>query len=64
MKLVLLGCALGRHKIDRKAISHIHAGHVGRCRHCSTPLEESTPHNWTALRLKDAGLGRQRLRSG
>lgn len=63
MKLTSLRCALGRHQVDREAIRHIHAGHVGRCRDCSTPLEESTLHNWTVLRLRDAGLGRQGVRS-
>lgn len=61
MGFAKLACALGRHKVDTSAIKHIHAGHVGRCRTCATPLEESEPHTWTVLRVHDAGLGRRGL---
>ena len=64
MKFARIACALGRHSVDRGAIRHIHAGHVGRCRNCATPMEESAPHVWTVLRVRDAGLGRRGLRSG
>ena len=58
MKVAWLACAFGRHQVDRPAIKHIHSTHVGRCRHCSTPLEESIAHVWTELKVRDAGLGR------
>ena len=61
MTFAKLACAFGRHRVDEGAIRHIHAGHVGRCRHCATPLEESEPHRWTVLQVHDAGMGRRGL---
>ena len=61
MKFTKLACALGRHRIDEGSVRHIHAGHVGRCRRCSTPMEEVEPHVWAVLRVHDAGLGRRGL---
>lgn len=61
MKFARLGCALGRHSIDRNAIRPVHGGQVGRCRHCATPMEEVEPHVWAVLQVHDAGLGPRRL---
>ena len=39
------------------AVRRIHGASISRCRHCATPMEESMPHTWTALKVRDAGLG-------
>jgi hypothetical protein len=57
VKLAHLACAVGRHSVDQSAVRRVHGGQVGRCKHCSTPLEESAPYTWTPLRVRDAGLG-------
>ncbi|GGE05169.1 hypothetical protein GCM10011515_25900 [Tsuneonella deserti] len=57
VKLAHLACAFGRHSVDMGAVRRVHGGQVGRCRHCATPMEESMPHTWTVLHVRDAGLG-------
>ena len=57
MKLGYIACALGRHSIDRDGVKHVHGAHVGRCRRCSTPMEEIEPHRWQVQHVRDAGLG-------
>ncbi len=57
MKIAQIACALGRHSVDQSKVRRIHGGQVGRCKHCSTPMEESTPHHWTVQYVRDAGLG-------
>ncbi|TCJ39851.1 hypothetical protein [Parafrankia sp. BMG5.11] len=57
MKLAHISCAFGRHSVDQSAIRRVHGGHVGKCRTCATPLEESSPFRWTKLHIRDAGLG-------
>ncbi len=62
MKLAHFACAFGRHSVDQSAIRRVHGGIVSRCRHCATPLEESTPHHWTVQPVRDAGLGERLIR--
>jgi len=57
MKIAQIACALGRHSVDMGKVRRIHGGHVSRCKHCSTPMEESMPHQWTVQYVRDAGLG-------
>ena len=57
MTLGHLACAMGRHRVDEGAVRRVHGGNVGRCKRCATPLEETMPHEWTALQVRDAGLG-------
>ncbi len=57
MKLGLIGCAIGRHRVDPAKVRHAHGVHAGRCRCCSAPLEEVTPDVWQKLQVRDAGLG-------
>jgi hypothetical protein len=57
MKLAHISCAFGRHSVDQSAIRRVHGGQVGRCRYCTTLLEESSPYTWTKLQVHDAGLG-------
>lgn len=59
MKLARIGCALGRHRLDRGNVRKVHGSHVGRCRNCNSPMEEVTPHVWEIQRVRDAGLGRR-----
>lgn len=61
MKLAQFACALGRHSLDRGNVRRLHGLHVGRCRHCASPLEEVSPHHWEVQRVRDAGLGRRYL---
>ncbi|MDG5747830.1 hypothetical protein P8Q88_06525 [Qipengyuania sp. XHP0207] len=56
-----IACAFGKHKVDREGIKRAGGQQFGRCRTCKTPLEETEPHHWAALRVKDAGLGRQAI---
>lgn len=62
MKLRHIACAFGRHQVDREAIRRIHGQQVGRCTHCSTPLEELYRDVWAVQQVKDAGLGNRVLR--
>jgi len=57
MKMGLLACAFGRHRVDADKVRHIHGSNVGRCRCCSTPMEEVEPHTWQVQQVHDAGLG-------
>lgn len=57
MTLGHLACAMGRHRVDLGAVRKVHGGKVSRCRRCATPLEETMPFEWSALRVRDAGLG-------
>ncbi|WP_160611558.1 hypothetical protein [Tsuneonella aeria] len=61
MKFAHIACAFGRHSVDRSAVRRVHGGQVSRCKHCTTPLEESMPHHWTAMYVRDAGLSGRRL---
>ncbi|UVI40239.1 hypothetical protein [Qipengyuania spongiae] len=61
MKLAYLTCALGRHSVDLTNVRRTHGGHVGRCRHCGTALEEVAPFVWKAQKVHDAGLGNRRM---
>ncbi|TMM48422.1 hypothetical protein [Qipengyuania marisflavi] len=56
MTLGYIGCAIGRHTIDKQAIKHIHGTDVGRCRHCSAALEHQHPDHWVVQQVRDAGL--------
>ena len=62
MKITKIACAFGYHRIDESSIRHVHAGHVGRCRRCSTAMEELEPHVWVQHRVHDAGLGPRGIR--
>lgn len=57
LKLAHLSCAFGRHSVDQGKVRRVHGGQVSRCRHCATPMEETMPFTWTALKVRDAGLG-------
>lgn len=59
MKLAKIGCALGRHSLDSGKVRKVHGAQVGRCRHCSSPMEEVMPHVWEIQKVRDAGLGRR-----
>lgn len=59
MKLAQIGCAFGKHSLDESKIRKVHGSQVGKCRNCSSPMEEVTPHVWEVLRVRDAGLGRR-----
>lgn len=59
MKLATIGCALGRHRLDRGNVRKVQGTHVGRCRNCKSPMEEVMPHVWEIQRVRDAGLGRR-----
>jgi len=61
MKFAHFACALGRHSVDTSAVRHIHGGTVSRCKHCATPMEESSPYTWTVQYVRDAGLGDRML---
>lgn len=61
MGLNKIACAFGKHKVDREGVKRAGGQQVGRCRNCKTPLEEIEPHNWAAMRVKDAGLGRRAI---
>ena len=52
-----IGCALGRHSIDREKITRVSGQQVGRCRNCKEPMEEVEPHSWAVQKVGDAGLG-------
>lgn len=56
MKLGIIACAFGRHKVDRRNTRRVHGAHVGRCRCCRTPMEEVEPHLWSVQQVRDAGL--------
>lgn len=56
MKLGIIACALGHHRVDRKDTRRVHGAHVGRCRSCKTPMEEIEPHLWVVQKVRDAGL--------
>ncbi|MGI8942901.1 MAG: hypothetical protein ACR2FJ_01445 [Qipengyuania sp.] len=62
MMIGQIACVFGRHRIDHGAIKRVHGQHVGRCRHCRTPLEQSTLDQWEVQLVRDAGLGYHRLR--
>ena len=57
MKMGLLACAFGRHTVDYANMRKAGGMHVGRCRCCSTPMEEVEPHSWAVQKVRDAGLG-------
>jgi len=57
MKLGLIACAVGRHRVDVANVRHAHSIHVGKCRCCRAPLEEVMPNSWRKLQVRDAGLG-------
>ena len=57
MTMGRIGCALGRHSIDREKITRVSGQQVGRCRNCKAPMEEIEPHHWQLLQVHDAGLG-------
>lgn len=59
MKLAQIGCAFGRHRLDRGSLRKVHGARVGTCRHCKSPMEEITPDVWEIQRVRDAGLGRR-----
>lgn len=59
MKLAKFACALGRHRLDSSKVRRIHGTQVGRCRDCSSPMEEVEPFVWEVQRVRDAGLGRR-----
>lgn len=61
MNIARIGCALGRHRLDDSKVRRIHGARVGRCRHCSAPMEEIAPQVWQVQRVRDAGLGRRYL---
>ncbi|KNH00932.1 MAG: hypothetical protein ABJF09_13765 [Qipengyuania citrea] len=57
MTMGRIGCALGRHSIDREKITRVSGQQVGRCRNCKAPMEEVEPHSWAVQKVRDAGLG-------
>ena len=57
MKMGLLACAVGRHAVDRDSVRKAGGSQFCKCRRCKTPLEETAPHVWAVLKVKDAGLG-------
>lgn len=59
MKLAKIGCALGKHSLDRNTVRRVHGAQVGRCRHCNSAMEETQPNVWALQRVHDAGLGRR-----
>ena len=59
MKLAALACAFGKHSLDTDKLGRIHGSRVGRCRHCTAPMEEIAPQVWQIQRVPDAGLGRR-----
>ena len=61
MKLGQIACAFGKHSVDREGIKRAGGQQFSRCRCCKTPMEEVEPHLWAAMRVKDAGLGRQAI---
>lgn len=61
MKMRLIACAFGRHRVDADKIRHIHGSKVGRCQDCRVPMEEIEPHHWEVQRVHDAGLGRRSI---
>ena len=61
MKIAHLACAFGRHRVNLDTVRRIHGASVSRCKHCTTPMEESAPHHWTVQYVRDAGLGGRML---
>lgn len=57
MKLAHFACAVGKHSIDRRGVRKVFGMNVGRCAHCSTPLEEAWRDHWVPQQVRDAGLG-------
>ena len=57
MTMGRIGCALGRHSIDREKITRVSGQQVGRCRNCKAPMEEVEPHSCAVQKVRDAGLG-------
>ena len=57
MKMGILACAFGRHRVDMANMRKAGGMHVGKCRCCKSPMEEVEPHVWQVLQVKDAGLG-------
>ena len=56
MKIGHIACAFGKHSIDETAIKGRFGYRVGRCRRCSTALEERFHNDWGVLQKRDAGL--------
>ena len=52
-----IGCALGRHKVERATLRTVMGQRVGRCKACAAPLEESHSDVFTRPALHDAQLG-------
>ena len=52
-----IGCALGRHTVDRDGLRVVMGQRVGRCKTCATPLEESFRDVFVRPSLRDAELG-------
>ncbi len=54
-----IGCALGRHRVDRRHIQKLYGREVGRCKHCRRVMEQASPGEWVVTPLHDAGLGQR-----
>ena len=52
-----IGCALGKHRVDGGSARVVLGQRIGRCRCCSTILEERYRDVWERPALHDAELG-------
>ena len=57
MKLGIVGCALGMHRVDHAKVRKVYGRETSHCSRCRQVLEQQPEGRWIVPPMHDAGLG-------